>query len=269
MANRKPKSQSQIADEIREKANKAELRAAKAPKADTVPKPDAAPKVEKAKAATPKAAAPNKEPGKNTDEHDRAAFLNYLPKVAERKNEIVEAVAVVNRIKGTLRTLYKQALADGFSASDFEEAIRLQGNEGEKAKKNGIIRSLKIARWLGMDLGAQLDMFEEPSRVPAIDRAFEEGKAAALKGESGTCQYAPDLPQHQKFMEGWHAGQEVRAKGFKTLHPEVAKDEAEKAAKKAEREKAQAEDAKVFDAPASGVAMTRAEFNAQKQQAKH
>lgn len=259
MAPRKnAKSQSQIAEEIREKANKAEARAAKAPKADTV-------KADAPKSDAPKEKAPKKTPRASNDDIDRAAFLNYLPKVAERKKEIVDATAVVNRIKGTLRTLYKQALADGFSASDFEEGIRLQGNDGEKAKKNGIIRSLRIARWLGMDLGAQLDMFEEPSRVPATDRAYEEGKAAGLKGESGTCQYAPDLPQHQRFMEGWHSGQEIRAKGFKALHPEVAKDEAEKAAKKADREKAQAEDAKAFDAPASGVAMTRSQFEAQKQ----
>ena len=265
MANRNKKSQSQIADEIREKANKAEARAAKAPKADTVKADTTKSDAASERPAKPAKAAKNA-PRVSNDDQDRAAFLNYLPKVAERKKEIVDATAEVNRIKGTLRTLYKQALADGFSASDFDEAQRLQGNEGEKAKKNAITRSLRIARWLGMDLGAQLDMFEQDARVPAIDRAYEEGKSQAMQGQSLKCDYSPDTEQYRTFSAGWHHGQEILSKGFKKLHPEVEADERVKLIKKQEREAAQAEDAKAFDAPASGVAMTRAEHNRLKEQ---
>lgn len=261
MANRKPKSQSEIANEIREKANKAEARSAKAPKADTVKAADKP-------VAEPKPPKPAKTQNriKNDDEIDRAVFLDMLPKVAKQKSDIKAAADVVSSLKGALRNMYKQALADGFSASDFEEALQMQKAEGEKARRAAIQRSLRIARWLGMDLGAQLDMFEEPSRVPAVDRAFEEGKSASLKGESPKCDYAPDLPQHQRFMEGWHAGQEIRSKGFKKLHPEVEADEKAKLIKKTEREAEQAKDAVAFDAPASGVAMTRAEHNRLKEQ---
>jgi hypothetical protein len=242
------KSQSQLAEEAREKANKAEARSATAKKADTVkadaPKPD--------KPAKPAKNAPRV----SNDDQDRALFLQALPKIAKLIADKDAAVAA-------LRNAYKQAKADGFAKSDFDEAFKMQGHEGEKVKKAAIQRSLRIARWLGMDLGDQLDMFEQPSRVPAADRAFEEGKAQAMQGISARCDYAPDTEQHRKFMEGWHAGQAVLSQGFKKLHPEVAKDEAEKAAKKAEREAQQAEDAKVFDAPASGVAMTRSEFNKQ------
>jgi len=258
MAPRKnAKSQSQIAEEIREKANKAEARAATAKKADTV-------KTDTTKSDAPKEAKEPKPPksAKNgprvsNDDQDRALFLQALPKIGALK-------AALNTANANLRNAYKQAKADGFSKGDFDEAFKMQGAEGEKVKKAAISRSLRIARWLGMDLGAQLDMFEQDERVPAADRAFEEGKSQAMQGISAKCDYAPETEQHRKFMEGWHAGQAILAKGFKPLHPEVAKDEAEKAAKKAEREAAQAEDAKAFDAPASGVAMTRAAFEAQK-----
>lgn len=257
MANRTKKSQSQIADEIREKANKAEARSAKTPKADTV-------KAE-AKPAASKSDAPKEKPAKgaakaSNDDQDRALFLQALPKVGQLR-------AALNTANANLRNAYKQAKADGFAKKDFDEAFQMQGAEGEKVKKAAISRSLRIARWLGMDLGSQLDMFEQDARVPAIDRAYEEGKSQAMQGISLKCDYAQETEQYRTFAAGWHHGQEVLSKGFKKLHPEVEADEKAKLIKKTEREAAQAEDAKTFDAPASGVAMTRAEFNKTKEQA--
>jgi hypothetical protein len=252
------KSQSQIVEEIKQKADKAAARAATAPKADTV-KADAAtadaPKEKPAKPAKPAKNAPRA----SNDDQDRALFLQALPKIAKLIADKDAAVAA-------LRNAYKTAKADGFAKVDFDEAFKMQGHEGEKVKKAAIARSLRIARWLGMDLGAQLDLFEQDARVPAVDRAFEEGKSQAMQGVSLKCDYAPETEQYRKFAEGWHAGQAILSHGFKKLHPEVAADEQQKLIKKAEREAQQAEDSKAFDAPASGVAMTRSEFN--KQQAK-
>jgi hypothetical protein len=249
MASRTKKSQSQIADEIREKANKAEAEAGKTRKADAAVAEAPAPKPPKAS----KVAAV-----KSNDDQDRALFLQALPKIGQLR-------AALNTANANLRNAYKQAKADGFAKKDFDEAFLMQGAEGEKVKKATISRSLRIARWLGMDLGAQLDMFEQDARVPAIDRAYEEGKSQAMQGISLKCDYAQETEQYRTFAAGWHHGQEILSKGFKKLHPEVAADEKAKIVKKAEREAAQAEDAKVFDAPASGVAMTRSQFNEQKQ----
>jgi hypothetical protein len=258
MANRTKKSQSQIADEIREKANKAEARSAKTPrptlKADTVKEMRRSLKRRRpSRRRRPRVAAV-----KSNDDQDRALFLQALPKIGQLR-------AALNTANANLRNAYKQAKADGFAKKDFDEAFLMQGAEGEKVKKATISRSLRIARWLGMDLGAQLDMFEQDARVPAIDRAYEEGKSQAMQGISLKCDYAQETEQYRTFAAGWHHGQEILSKGFKKLHPEVAADEKAKIVKKAEREAAQAEDAKVFDAPASGVAMTRSQFNEQKQ----
>jgi hypothetical protein len=258
MANRNKKSQSQIVEEIKEKADKAAARAAKAPKADTV------------KAATSKSDVASEKPAKptkpakaaprvNNDDQDRALFLQAMPKIGQLRAALLSANA-------NLRNAYKQAKADGFAKSDFDEAFKMQGEEGEKVKKAAISRSLRIARWLGMDLGSQLDMFEQDARVPAVDRALEEGKSQAMLGQSLKCDYAQETEQYRKFCDGWHAGQAILSQGFKKLHPEVEADEKAKLIKKQEREAAQAKDAEVFDAPASGVAMTRAEFEKQKQQ---
>jgi hypothetical protein len=235
MAKRTKKSQSEQAAEIKAAADKAEARSTKAPKAQTV------------KVAAPK--------GSN-DDQDRALFLHHLqnlPKLIKAKDDAVNAI----------RGFYKKAKADGFVQDDFKEALKMQGVEGEKEKKSAIARSLRIARWLGLDLGAQLDMFEQDERVPAADRAYEEGKSQAMLGISLKTDYAPETEQFREFTRGWHDGQAILSQGFKKLHPEVAADEKAKIVKKAVIDVQKAEDEKVFDAPASGVAMTRAEYAAQ------
>jgi hypothetical protein len=193
MASRTKKSQSQIADEIREKANKAEAEAGKTRKADTV-KADTV----KADAAVAEAPAPKPPKAskvaavKSNDDQDRALFLQALPKIGQLR-------AALNTANANLRNAYKQAKADGFAKKDFDEAFLMQGAEGEKVKKATISRSLRIARWLGMDLGAQLDMFEQDARVPAIDRAYEEGKSQAMQGISLKCDYAQETEQYRTF----------------------------------------------------------------------
>src|SRR5882672_4927354 len=102
------------------------------------------------------------------NEQDRALFLNHLPKISDLK-------AKLNSANANLRNAYKTAKADGFLKNDFDTAFQIQQADGEKAKKAAIARDLTIAKWLGCDLGTQLDLFVQDERVPAEDRAHEEG----------------------------------------------------------------------------------------------
>jgi hypothetical protein len=174
----------------------------------------------------------------------------------------------LNTANANLRNAYKTAKADGFLKGDFDDAFLIQGAEGEKVKKAAIARSLTIAKWLGCDLGAQLDLFVEDERVPAVDRAFEEGKVDAMSNKPAKPSYDPSTAQHENYMQGYHSVSEARIKsGIGKLHPAVAEDVKETAAKKAKVEGQKAEDAKVFEKPASGVAMTREEYQRQQQAA--
>jgi len=222
-------------EDVQKAAAKAERRAKTAPKADTV-----------------------KAPGANdTDEQNRALFLHHLSKVADLKDKVAKATA-------NLRNAYKTAKADGFLKVDFDCAFEIQAADGEKKKKAAIARNLQIARWLGCDLGAQLDLFSQDERVPAEDRAYEEGKTDSMSGKSAKPSYDPSTPQHGRYMQGYHDATEIRVKsGITKLHPEVQKDLTEQAEKKAKREAEQAKDAAAFDQPASGVAMTREEYKRQ------
>ena len=99
----------------------------------------------------------------DTDAQNRALFLHHLPNISKLKDALTTATS-------NLRNAYKTAKADGFLKSDFDAAFEIQGAEGEKKKKAAIVRHLQIAKWLGCDLGSQLDLFMSDTRVPATGR---------------------------------------------------------------------------------------------------
>lgn len=215
-------------------------------------KKKAAPKQKKPRVTKAKPPAPGKKFNSPVNEEDRALFLQTLPKIAELK-------AKLNTANSNLRLAYKTAKKDGFSKDDFEVAFQIQSPEGEKSRKAAIARNLTIAKWLGCDLGAQLDLFVEDERVPATDRAYEEGKAASMKGETAKPGYDPSTPQHAQYMKGFHDDQEKRIKAGikKAVEPAETPGLITEAQKEAAK-------GKETQPPKSGIPMTRAEYNARK-----
>lgn len=232
-------------ESVQKAAARAERRAKTAAKQDTI-KPPASPTI-----------------ANDTEEQNRALFLHHL---THEKQGIKVLIDAQKQATANLRNAYKKAKADGFLKADFDIALDIQKADGEKRRKELIQRNLQIAAWLGCDLGAQLDLFARmvETGVPAEDRAYEEGKTASYAGQSANPPYDPSLAQHRRWLEGWHDATATRVEsGISKLHPEVQKDEADKAAKKAQRKAEQDKDAAAFDAPSSGVAMTREEYKRQ------
>lgn len=195
------------------------------------------------------------------NEEDRALFLNHLPKIGELK-------AKLNTANANLRNAYKTAKADGFLKGDFDTAFQIQGADGEKAKKAAIARDLTIAKWLGCDLGSQLDLFVEDERVPASDRAFEEGKAASMQNLPAKPSYDPGTAQYRQYMAGFHEHQATLAKGIKPTNPAVKADVKATAEAKAKVDDQKAVDAQAFDgkSPTSGTPISREDYKRQQAQ---
>lgn len=193
------------------------------------------------------------------DEESKALFLQTLPKVADLKAKLATA-------NSNYRSALKTAKKDGFSKHDFETAWAIQEADGEKAKKSAIARDLTIAKWLGADLGAQLDLFLQDERVPAVDRAREEGIAASMKGESAKPPYDPATAQAREWLAGFHSDQERVIKGIKKLEPKDDMDDAMSDARSVDSPDDGGEeeyDIEVSDAPTSGIPITRSQFKAQ------
>ncbi len=145
------------------------------------------------------------------DEGDKARFHQHLPVIMAGRERVATATS-------DLRNAYKAAKAHGFSKTDFDYAHDVETPERESAAKEGIRRRLLVAKWMGSDLGSQLDLFSEPTRVPAVDRAYEEGQTASMQNKALKPPYDPSTEQYAKFTKGWHDHQAaiVKARVSKT-----------------------------------------------------
>lgn len=251
---------------------------AKSQKKTTKPKTTKGKKPDEPKQAEPAPAAAKRPNTTDADEENRKLFLNvHLPKIKQLRDRLATA-------NSNLRNAYKTAKAEGsFTKTDFDTAIEMEDAEKEARAKARIARTLVIARYMGSAMGAQLDLFLEPDRTPAADRAFDEGKMAAMKGETAKPPYDPSTEQHRKFMEGYHSVSEQRVKeGIKPLSKKEQKAAAEKEAadddkatkaQKAANQAQRAADEKAFESPpeslkqqTSGVPTSRAAFLKQQQE---
>lgn len=112
----------------------------------------------------------------------------------------------------------------------------LKDEKGEDKLKEKIEAQMRIARWLGLTIGTQADLFGE-DRTPSVDRAYAEGKRDGLAGNPCKPDYAPELEQYRRYMDGFHEGQSVLAKGIKPI-PEDDRDLRSESLRRAEAEKA-------------------------------
>jgi hypothetical protein len=261
-------------------AAKAAREAAKAGAPAAADRAEARAAAGKPTADAPKATATPRGVNPEFDHEERALFLQHLPTIKRLRAASESAI-------GSLRAAYRIAKAEGaFTKRDFDVAIAVETAENEAKERAKIARALKIAKMCGSSLGNQLDMFLEPDRTPAVDRAYDEGERDALQNIPARPSYDPSTPQYARYLEGFHAVSERRIKeGMGTLHPEVEADLKAQEEHKAEMDALKARDAKAFEGydqeaanggaiqevaatPSSGVPMTRAQFKAQQEAAK-
>ena len=101
-------------------------------------------------------------------------------------------------VKAELKKIYANAKADGFHKFEFQYSRQLATPEGEAmiaAKQEALFR---VARWKGVPLGTQSDMFEDTRR----DERYEEGKRANFSGQP---RKPPDYLNNND-VNRWYAG---------------------------------------------------------------
>jgi hypothetical protein len=174
----------------------------KEPKKPREPKPDK-PKSEKAPRKS--GGNPRAKPGSNltnlTDDEVRALFLS-------NRGEYVAAKAKLDAAKKVVDDAVTQAKSDGFTKKELDLSIQLSDLKGEKKVIADVETRLRVARWIGHKMGAQMDLFAEPDRTPSVDKAFDEGKVASMSGKPRKPPYAPGLPQEASWYAGFDKDQE-------------------------------------------------------------
>lgn len=117
----------------------------------------------------------------------------YAALVAAKK---AADAAVKNHAKLVKAELGEHAIAE------FKTADALEADGGEEALQAEIERKLRIARWMGAAIGSQFSLF--PDREPLADKAYEDGKRAALKGEPCRPPHPEASEQGQRWIQGHH-----------------------------------------------------------------
>lgn len=139
-----------------------------------------------------------------TDDEQRALLLQH-------KKSYEASLAVKKKADADFKNTCKRAKAEcGKDAvADIKEAIALEAPGGKMELEAKIARQHRIARWMGLPVGAEPIMFEMQDRRPATDIAYDNGKAAGMAGDDMRSPHDPSVPQYQRWLEGWHDGQEV------------------------------------------------------------
>jgi hypothetical protein len=149
-----------------------------------------------------------------TDDEKRALLIQH-------RNAYELALAEKKAADAEFKNICKKAHAEcgPTAVADIKSAIKLDEPGGKMAVEAEIARLHRVARWMGLPVGAEPMMFEMQDRRPAVDIAYDSGKLAGMAGETQKPPYDTSVPQYQRWLEGWHDGQDIIASAFKKLEP--------------------------------------------------
>lgn len=132
----------------------------------------------------------------------------------QHKKKYESALAKKKAADADLKSVCKVLKADlgDFGLKDIKDMIAAEEDGFDEKFQAELERKARLARWLGIDLGTQADLFDFGAVKPGLaERAYEDGKRAGMAGEVCAPPFDGGGEAHQKFVEGWHAGQAVLA----------------------------------------------------------
>jgi hypothetical protein len=105
----------------------------------------------------------------------------------------------------TFKNTCKKAKSDGVALSEIKTFIEMETPEGEKRVAENLEQSLRIARWLGSNIGDQLGLFAngEADGDPA-GAAYRAGKRAAMENKKGI---PPSHYDRDEWLRGYQDAQ--------------------------------------------------------------
>jgi hypothetical protein len=107
----------------------------------------------------------------------------------------------------------KRARADlgDHAIEEFKLAIAFREQGSDEDAQAKIDRILRVAAYMNAPLGQQMALFGEgvQDRRTSNERAYAAGKLARLQGEPMRPPHDPSVPQHDQWIEGWHAGEKA------------------------------------------------------------
>jgi hypothetical protein len=157
-------------------------------------------------------ARPGDNGGDLNDEELRALMLQH-------KGHYQRALAHKKEADAAFKNVCKKARAEcgDDAVKDIKDAIRFETDAGQEEFAKELQRQHKVARWLSLPVGAMPRFFDDFDGRPAVDVAYDAGKQAGMAGADMRPPHDPSVPQYQRWLEGWHDGQEILASAFGKL----------------------------------------------------
>lgn len=139
-----------------------------------------------------------------TDDELHALTLQHKKKY---ESALAKKKAADADLKNVCKVL-KSDLGDS-GLKDIKDMIASEEDGFDERFQAELERNARLARWLGLDIGAQADLFSDfgGAKPGVAERAFEDGKRAGLAGEECKPPFNGGSEGHQKYVEGWHKGQ--------------------------------------------------------------
>jgi len=129
--------------------------------------------------------------------------------------EYERALAEKKKADAGLKNVGKRIKAESDSVAKCKKTIQARSPQGEAELRAEIEQTAEVLRWSGVQVGETAEMFAD--RRPSEEAALEHGKIAGLKGERAEPPHDPGTLAHKKWMEGWHAGQEILMASFQKM----------------------------------------------------
>lgn len=131
------------------------------------------------------------------------------------RNEYVRLLAVKKAADAALKNHGRQIKSDlgehGLRQIKLYEQIRTP--EGEAKAKAAMEADIQAARWSGLPINTQLDIFDD--LAPLDERAYRDGEEAGLCGDFLQNPYNEASAEGQAYAKGWHTGQGALFEGIK------------------------------------------------------
>lgn len=108
------------------------------------------------------------------------------------------------------KTIKADLGSDGLKDIKLLEELSNPDNQAarEKDVQNEVQRQLRVARWAGMAIGDQGDLFGEDTRSQR-EKGFEMGKRDGMEGKPASPPYSPQTEGSIGYLEGYQEGQKA------------------------------------------------------------
>lgn len=142
-----------------------------------------------------------------SDEQRQALLFSH-------KRKLVPLLASEAAAKAAVTKAFEIAKKEGIPKKEINLAISLETDEGKQAARNEYESQRRVARWMGVRLGQQKDMFGE--------QYFDDGKRAALDEQKRKAPSQLANKDADKWYAGFDEGRTTlntsrASAGFKTL----------------------------------------------------